>query len=197
MTKNSNQNAADVMEENELVRACVEKNPRAQKKLYDLYSGMVMAVCIRYSGDKELARDTFQECFIKVFEKIHQFTGQGPLGGWIRMIAVNTSLIHLKKNVVWGRMADVEEQYDLKEKHYGVLEEMAAGEIMEMIENMPVGYRTVFNLYAIEGYQHNEIGEMLGISENTSKTQFMKAKAHLVKRLNETKTTTWTERMKN
>jgi len=191
------QHPADAMEESDLVRACVEKNPRAQKKLYDQYSGMVMAICVRYAGDRDIALDAFQECFIKVFEKIHQFSGQGPLGGWIRSIAVNTSLIHIKKNVVWGRMADVDDQHDIKERHYGVLEEMAAGEIMKMVEAMPAGYRTVFNLYAIEGYQHNEIGEMLGISENTSKTQFMKAKAFLVKKLDETKTKSWTERMKN
>jgi RNA polymerase sigma factor (sigma-70 family) len=188
---------ADEMEEKELVRACIERNPKAQKRLYDQFSSVVMGICIRYAGNRDEAKDVFQECFIKIFQKMHQYSGEGSLGGWIRSIAVNTSLIHIRKNQQWAHMADIDNQYDLKERHYGVLEEMAAGEIAEMIEAMPTGYRTVFNLYAIEGYQHKEIGEMLGISENTSKTQFMKAKAYMVKQLESTKTSSWTERIKH
>lgn len=169
------------MTEEELVQRCIDRDPVAQRRLYTDYSGMMMSVCRRYAESLEEAEDMLQEGFIKVFEKIDQFKGTGSLGGWIRAVMVNTALVMLRKNKKWNYKEDLEDHEELNSQSYGVLEEMAADELMKMILEMPVGYRTVFNLFAIEGYSHKEIAEQLGVSESTSKTQFHKAKAYLQK----------------
>lgn len=120
-----------------------------------------------------------QEGFMKVFEKLGQFRGDGPLGGWVRRIMVNEALIYLRKNQRHRHTDAVDEENDDAPVEASVLADLGAEELIALIAGLPAGYRTVFNLYAVEGYSHKEIAEQLGISESTSKTQFHKAKQQL------------------
>ncbi|MDG1157849.1 MAG: RNA polymerase sigma factor [Flavobacteriales bacterium] len=172
------------MTDQELVQACLKGNGQAQKELFDRYAGRMMAVCVRYAMCYEDAQDILQEGFIKVFEKLKQYSGKGALGAWIRMIMVNTALIHLRKHKKLLLNDELSDGAEFEHQTYTVLENMAADEILELVQALPAGYRTVFNLYAIEGYAHKEIAEMLDITESTSKTQYFKAKAQLKRALN-------------
>ncbi len=167
------------MTDQEIAKGCVEGKPIAQKYLYDKFSNVMMGVCVRYAGSQYDAQDILQEGFIKVFEKIGQYSGKGALGGWIRTIMINTALVHIRKNKKHRHVEDVEGHGELSTEDFSVLETMSANELMELISKLPDGYRTVFNLFAVEGYGHKEIAEMLGVSESTSKTQFKKARAKL------------------
>jgi len=169
------------MTDQELVEACLKKNSSAQKELYDRFAGKMMGVCLRYSQGQDDAQDILQDGFIKVFEKLAQFSGKGALGGWIRMIMINTALIHIRKEKRHAYQEEITDTMELTERYYSVLDQMAADELIALIQKLPVGYKTVFNLYAIEGFSHREIAEQLGISESTSKTQYFKAKTHLKK----------------
>ena len=169
------------MTDQELVEACLKKNSSAQKELYDRFAGKMIGVCLRYSQGQDDAQDILQDGFIKVFEKLEQFSGKGALGGWIRMIMINTALIHIRKEKRHAYQEEITDTMELTERYYSVLDQMAADELIAIIQKLPVGYKTVFNLYAIEGFSHREIAEQLGISESTSKTQYFKAKTHLKK----------------
>ncbi|WP_306641288.1 RNA polymerase sigma factor [Sanyastnella coralliicola] len=172
------------MTERELVDACLANERSAQKELYDQFSGQMMAVCLRYAGNPNDAADMMQEGFIKVFEKLGQYKGDGALGAWIRRVMVNSALIHIRKEKRHAFQESIDEAYDLHITDFNVLSELAAKDILALIAQLPTGYRTVFNLYAIEGYSHKEIAEKLEISESTSKTQFHKAKIQLRNQLN-------------
>jgi RNA polymerase sigma-70 factor (ECF subfamily) len=149
----------------------------------------MMGLCLRYSTSRDEAQDILQEGFIKVFEKLGQFEGKGALGGWIRMIIINTALINIRKNQKWAHTEDVDDMVDLSNSDHSVLESMAADELMELVRKLPTGYRAVFNLFAIEGYGHKEIAKELGVSESTSKTQFKKARSYLHKLIMELENT--------
>lgn len=131
------------------------------------------------------AEDVLQESFIKVFEKLNQWKGDGPLGGWIRTIVVNTSLTRIKNNKKFKLDKNIDEAVAFTDNSEDQLEALQAEDLMKLIAQMPDGYKTVFNLFVVEGYGHKEIADMLGVSESTSKTQFLKAKNWLVKRINE------------
>jgi RNA polymerase sigma-70 factor (ECF subfamily) len=126
-----------------------------------------------------------QESFIKVFEKLKQWKGNGPLGGWIRTIVVNTALTRIKNNKKFRLDKNIDEAVALSDNGEDQLEALQAADLMKLIAQMPDGYKTVFNLFVVEGYGHKEIAEVMGISESTSKTQFLKGKNWLVKRINE------------
>jgi RNA polymerase sigma factor (sigma-70 family) len=164
------------MTDQELVESCLKGSRDAQYRLYKLYAGKMMSVCMRYANSRDEAEDIMQEGFIKVFEKLGQWSGTGALGGWIRTIMVNTALNQLRKDLKWKNSVNVDSVVNLDSEEMTVLGAMNAEELLGMIQKMPTGYKTVFNLFAIEGYSHKEIAEMLSISENTSKTQFFKAK---------------------
>jgi RNA polymerase sigma factor (sigma-70 family) len=186
------------MAEIELVNQCLEGSKLAQKKLYDTFSKQMLGVCYRYADDRDSAYDMFQDGFIKVFDKLHMYNGKGPLGAWIRRTIVNNMLDEIRKQ---KRMAlkesifqadykalndDWEDEFEFEEE----VDEISHERVLEMVQSLPAGYRTVFNLYAIENYSHKEIGEMLGVTESTSKTQYRKAKGHLKKMIEkESKTT--------
>ncbi|MFY8136857.1 MAG: RNA polymerase sigma factor [Flavobacteriales bacterium] len=173
------------MSDQELVSLCRNGNREAQKELFGRYAGKMMTVCRRYFSNKEEAEDILQEGFIKVFERLHQWQGTGALGGWIRTVMVNTALTHIRSQKKWKDTIDIEHADQIDAGSISGLEQLQAEEILAIIDQMPTGYRTVFNLFAVEGYGHKEIGEMLGISENTSKTQFLKSKEWLKKTLAE------------
>jgi len=131
------------------------------------------------------AEEVLQESFIKVFEKLNQWKGDGPLGGWIRTIVVNTALTRIKNNKKFRFDKNIDDAVSLSDNGEDQLEALQAEDLMKLISQMPDGYKAVFNLFVVEGYGHKEIADLMGISESTSKTQFLKAKNWLVKRINE------------
>lgn len=168
--------------ENALIEACIKGKGRAQKALYDKYSDLMYGVCIRYVKDPEVAEDVLITSFTKIFEKIGMFKFEGSFEGWIRRIMVNESLTYLRKNKnmhlsVDIEMADREPDYNTIDGH------LESEDLLKLVQTLPDGYRTVLNLYAIEGYNHKEIGEKLEISENTSKSQLSRARVMLKNRL--------------
>lgn len=171
------------MTDQELAKGCLDGRREVQKALFDLYARKMMSVCLRYCSSRDEAEDVLQEGFVKVFEKMHQWQGSGALGGWIRTIMVNTALTHIRSQKKWQQHMDIDKAYTLEDNDADAVEQINADELIELISQMPTGYRTVFNLFAIEGYGHKEIADQLGISENTSKTQFLKAKGWLKKAL--------------
>lgn len=173
------------MTEAQLIEGCKKGDRKSQKKLYDTYAAKMMAVCFRYTGDKEAARDMLQDGFIKVFLNIESYAGIGSFEGWIRRIFINCCLEILRKNDPLRESEDLETTYHLHDVQASVLEEISAKEILGLVSELPAGFRTVFNLFAIEGYSHKEIGEMLEITESTSRSQFTRAKQVLQKRVAE------------
>ena len=138
-----------------------------------------MGVCLRYTGNYDEAKDVLQDGFIKLFEKLGTFNGTGSFEGWMRRIFVNTALDAYRKNKQERQLLDIDDVvYFLSVKEL-VTDKMAAEDLMKILQKIPVGYRTVFNMFAIEGYSHKEIGELLGITESTSKSQYSRARDFL------------------
>jgi RNA polymerase sigma-70 factor (ECF subfamily) len=175
------------MTDEELVKGCIENKPIAQKTLYDRFSRKMYGVCLRYCDDQDEAQDILQNGFIKVFENMQSFKGSGSLEGWIRRIMVNTALNHYRQTKMGKQKVDLDSvEYSLESSAPSVSETINAKELLALIQTIPAGFRTVFNLFAIEGYSHKEIAEMLNISEGTSKSQFARARAYLQKMLEKT-----------
>jgi RNA polymerase sigma factor (sigma-70 family) len=171
------------MSDEELVEGCVLKDAKAQRYLFDTYSRRLMGVCSRYCDSREEAEDVLQEGLIKIFERIGSFRGNGSLEGWMRKIVVNTALDHFRKQKAFRNSFDISEMEHVAGVTDHVLESMDARDMLKVIKELPTGFRTVFNLYAIEGYHHKEIADMLGITESTSKSQYSRARSHLMKML--------------
>jgi RNA polymerase sigma factor (sigma-70 family) len=171
------------MTDEQLVQGCLKGDAIAQKALYQQFARKMMSICMRYAKDREQAQDMLQDGFVKVFQKMDHYRGEGPLGGWIARTVVNTALDHIRRNKPYDHSVDLTEAEYLHQEDPKVLANMTTDELMALIHELPTGYRTVFNLFAIEGYPHKDIADMLGISENTSKSQFMKARAYLRKLL--------------
>jgi RNA polymerase sigma-70 factor (ECF subfamily) len=167
--------------EAELIKGCQKGKRLYQQELYRKYYRKMLGVCMRYTNQPEDAEDVLQEAFIKVFKHIKGFRGKGSFEGWIRRIMVHTSIEHYRKRSRYF-MVEMEQAREV-ELNADQLSEMSKEEILEVIQSLSVGYRTVFNLYAIEGYSHKEIAEMLGISIGTSKSQYSRAKALLKEKL--------------
>ncbi len=167
--------------EEKLIKQCRKGDSKAQRELFNCFSSQMLSVGLRYLRSQEDAEEVLSNTFIKVFNKIDQFKGDGPLGGWVRRIMVNESLNFLKHKR--NLFLEVEEENHSAFSHQKLQEDINAEHLLLMIAELPLGYRTVFNLYAIEGYNHKEIGDMLGISENTSKSQLSKARKNLQKKL--------------
>jgi len=168
--------------EEDLVKGCKSDQAYAQRLVYERYSGKMYALCQRYVPDRSEAEEVMIGGFTKTFDKIGQFNGDGSFEGWIRRIMVNESLIYLRKNKSMYLEVDICEAD--REPDFNSLETgLEVEDLMKMIQDLPIGYRTVFNLYAIEGYSHKEIGEQLGININTSKSQLSRARKILQKML--------------
>ncbi len=175
----------------DLIHGSLKGDRQIQEMLYHRFSPKMYAVCLRYSGNADDAQDLLQEGFIKVFNNLNKFRGEGSFEGWIRRIFVNTSIEHFRRKVNMYSVTDTQEQ-TIEDKEFNVLDNLAERDIMAMIHELSPGYRAVFNLHVIEGYSHKEIAEMLGINEGTSKSQLARAKNVLKKmvenRLNITRT---------
>lgn len=170
-----------MMSDEELVLRCIRKEGPAQEYLFKCFSGRMLGLCSRYTDSIEEAEDIMQEGFVKIFQKIESFRNQGSLEGWMKRIMINTALDNFRKNKNFRYSIDIDTIEYTSETNIHVLEAIGAKDLMKLIKAMPKGFRTVFNLYAIEGYAHKEIGEMLGISESTSKSQYSRARVHLQK----------------
>jgi RNA polymerase sigma factor (sigma-70 family) len=170
------------LSDEQLVKKCLEKDPLAQKQLFDSFSRKMMGVCLRYTKDAEEAQDVLQIGFVKVFEKLHLFNNEGSLEGWIRKVLVNSALDQIRKNKKFDDNVDLSKvDFQMASENENVLEHLSANDLLKIIQEMPTGFRTVFNLYAIEGYTHQEIADQLNISINTSKSQYSRARVYLQK----------------
>jgi RNA polymerase sigma-70 factor (ECF subfamily) len=169
------------MDEKQLIKGCIDGDRIAQKALYDKYSRRMMAVCLRYVKDTEDARDLLQEGFIKIFVNIRKFSGEGSFDGWVRRIFVNCALERLRQYDVLKNTDDITDIEFADTPDESTVSNLTADEIRIYISALPDGFRTVFNLFAVEGYSHKEIGEMLHISESTSRSQYMRARKMLQK----------------
>jgi RNA polymerase sigma-70 factor (ECF subfamily) len=142
-------------------------------------------VCIRYVGDRETAEDVLQDGFVTLFTHLNDYKGDGSFEGWARKIFVNTALMSLRKKDALKMSDDLDAARGLKAETVSQMQNLGYKELMSLITELPPGFRTVFNLYAIEGFSHKEIGEMLGISESTSRTQLSRARIWLQNRIKE------------
>lgn len=169
--------------ESDLIKGCIEGNRQMQEELYNRFSGKMYAVCLRYANNADDAQDLLQEGFIKVFRNLHRFRAEGSFEGWIRRVFVNSSIEHFrKKSVELSKVSDKEEN-TIEDQDISALDQLAERDIVKLIQDLSPGYRTVFNLYVVEGYSHKEIGELLGISEGTSKSQLARARSILQKKV--------------
>ena len=167
------------MTEQTIIAGCLHNDAIAQRELYNRYSPKMLSVCYRFAQNREDAEDMLQEGFIKVFTQIHTFQNKGVFEGWIRSIIVHTCINFLKKYKKFNDNIDLAYATGLQVKEETMPSVMQGKQVIECIRLLPVGYRTVLNLYALEGYSHREIGEMLDIEESTSRSQYTRAKAML------------------
>lgn len=173
-----------MLEHKELIEACVKGDRLAQRNLYDIFSRKMYVVCLRYTKSQQEAEDVLQDSFIKVFNNLKGYRGESRLDYWIKRIVINTALNSQRKKLYMYPMVDIE---DVKNEfdHGKALSNFRLQELLNMIRELPTGCRTVFNLFAIEGYSHKEIAEMLEVSEGTSKSQFARARKLLQEKIAE------------
>lgn len=162
-------------QEDKWVKACQKGDGAAQRQVYEKYARKMLGVCLRYVRDEFEAEEILISGFMKVFDKISQFKGEGSFEGWVRKIMVNEALGYLRRTKSIYLETDLEKA-DYEPDYQSLGNQLEEEDLLRMIQQLPSGYQTVFNLYAIEGYSHKEIGEMLGISENTSKSQLSRAR---------------------
>ncbi len=168
------------MLEQELIKQCLQGKSAAQQLFYKRFASTVYGICLRYAKNAMEAEDTMQESFVKIFKYLKDYQGAGSLEGWVRRIAVNTAITQYRKALKGKYDAQVEEQWQLCDQSFDQMSaEYTMEEMLGCIQALPDGYRTVFNLYVVEGYKHKEIADMLGIDANTSKSQLSRAKVHL------------------
>ena len=169
----------------QLIEACRKGDRAAQRALYDRLAPRMFPVCIRYIGDRSLAEDTLQDGFVTLFTRLDSYKGEGSFEGWARRIFVTTALMSLRKKDALKVSDELEVAGGIPTELATQVENLGYKELMELITGLPAGFRTVFNMYAIEGYSHKEIGETLGISEVTSRSQFSRARALLQSKIRE------------
>lgn len=171
------------LNDSELVKECLKGKYDSQKLLYEQYAPRMLGVCYRYASSREEAEDFMQEAFITVFRKLHQWKGEGELGAWIRKIAVNTSLNNIKARHRFLESSNTIPIDQIPDNR--VMQDQGNDSmLMELVHQLPAGCKTVFNLYAIEGYSHEEIGKLLNIQAGTSRSQYLKARRLLMQKLN-------------
>ncbi len=168
------------MDQIRLVKECLKGRPQAQRELYELYADVMLGVCYRYTRSMRDAEDVLQEGFVKVFHHLAQYKQEGELGAWIRRIMVNTALNYLKRHRKYQEEMFFTEEYLHPVVEDDPAERIQGKELADLIRQLPQGYQVIFNLHAVEGYTHVEIGEMLGISDGTSRSQYARARNLLI-----------------
>ncbi|HVF97536.1 MAG TPA: sigma-70 family RNA polymerase sigma factor [Flavisolibacter sp.] len=182
------------MDDHRLVKECIKGKAAAQRMLYDRFASPMLAVCYRYTKSVADAEDVLQEGFVKAFKNLQQYKAEGELGAWIRRIMVTTAINYLKKNSRYNQELVFGDEHLHAVSLYQPQVSLDAKELADLIRQLPSGYQTIFNLYAVEGYNHLEIGKMLGIQEGTSRSQYARARALLIQWIeknNEQKTTAY------
>ncbi|MGI4022802.1 MAG: RNA polymerase sigma factor [Janthinobacterium lividum] len=162
-----------------IISGCQAGNPKAQQALYKLYAAKMLGVCVRYAVDKMEAEDMLQNGFIKVFNKLNDYRGEGSFEGWVRRIMVHSSIEYYRKHHKMMQLVDMDTPGAEQTVNATAASSLEAKDLLAIIQTLSPGYRMVFNLYAIEGYSHKEIGEMLNISEGASKSQLSRARTIL------------------
>ncbi|TDH28007.1 sigma-70 family RNA polymerase sigma factor [Segetibacter sp. 3557_3] len=164
--------------QNRLIEDCIAGKRKSQKEMYDLFSSKMFAICLRYAKNQMDAEDILQEAFVKLFNNLDKFRGEGSFDGWVRRIFVNTAIEHIRKRSLNTVVSEGLEN-SIADKYTTPLDNMFQKDLVKKANALSDGYRTVFTLYAIEGYSHKEIAGCLGITESTSKSQYSRAKALL------------------
>lgn len=167
--------------DSDLIAGCLEGNRRMQKQLYDQFSPKMYAVCLRYMGNADDAQDILQEGFVKIFKNLDRFRGEGSFEGWVRRIFVNTAIEQIRKKKLNLTISEKDEL--IESKNTSAVESINEKDLLKIVRELSPGYRSVFNLYIVEGYSHKEIGELLGISEGTSKSQLARARMILQEKI--------------
>lgn len=167
----------------EIIEGCIKREPTAQRKLYEIYAPRMLTLATRYSGDRERAKDVLHDGFITLFNKIESYGGFGSFEGWMRRIFVNTALMSLRKADLLRNSEQIDYASGEMSDAPDAVESISSKELMELIASMPDGFRLVFNMYAIEGYSHQEIAKELNISEGSSRSQLSRARAWLQERI--------------
>lgn len=170
------------MEELQLIEGCKRQDRKSQQLVYEKYARVMYGICLRYSSDREAAQDLLQDGFIKVFMNINSFENKGSFEGWMKRIFINLALENIRKDKTKKLQSDDIENIsdiDIADETEGDIDKITEDELLAMVQELPQGYRSVFNLYAIEDYSHKEISEMLGIAEGTSRSQYIRARALL------------------
>lgn len=169
--------------EEDLINRCLSNEARAQEDFYKRFAAKMYGVCMRFAKNQMEADDILQEGFIKVFTNLKSFRNEGSLEGWVRKTIVNTAINLYKKNLKHQKDTDIEQAEVVQNFEQSSLDKISVQELMDIIRDLPTGYRVVFNLNVIEGYSHKEISQLLEISENTSKSQLSRARQALQKKL--------------
>jgi RNA polymerase sigma-70 factor (ECF subfamily) len=167
------------MTEQSLIQACVQNNAAAQREFYNQFSGLLFSICYRYAGNKQDAEDMLQESFVKVFTRIKTFENKGNFDGWIKRIVAHTCINYLKKNKKFTDNISLENAQNIGTKEESIASKLLGKQVIECLTMMPVGFRTVINLYAIEGFTHKEIASILEVEESTSRSQYIRGKSLL------------------
>ena len=169
----------------QLIRSCIDGDRQSQKALYDRLAPRMFPICIRYIGDRDQAADILQDGFITLFSKLKDYKGEGSFEGWARRVFVTTALMALRKKDALKMSEELDTVKGMKAETVSQTQNIGYKELMKLVMSLPPGFRTVFNMYSIEGYSHKEIAEMLGISETTSRTQLSRARIWLQKKIKE------------
>jgi len=165
-----------------LLQMAIQEDERAFRAIYDMLSGKMYSLCIRYTGNTHDADDVFQEGLIRLYRNLDKYQGTGSFEGWARRIFVNSCLDYLKskQKLLYAELSD---NNDVPTSELSGLDKLTQDDLLKIIQKLPSGYRLIVNLYLVEGYNHKEIGEMLGISEGTSKSQLSRARVILQKNI--------------
>lgn len=164
------------MSELALINECINNSAVAQRELYNRFSGLLFSICYRYAKSKQDAEDMLQEGFLKIFTKIETFENKGNFEGWMKKVMVHTCINYLKKSKKINEILSIDSIYNLELREESIASKLLGKQVMECLRSLPIGYRTVINLYAIEGYNHKEIGDILEIGESTSRSQYIRGK---------------------
>ncbi len=164
----------------QVFEGCLAGKRQSQAILYNYFSPKMFGICLRYASDYHSAEDILQEGFIKVFNNLYRFRGEGSFEGWLKRIFINTAIEYYRKSLNLKKTVELDKAPDPAYASTAI-SQLATADLLKLVQKLPPGYRTVFNLYAIEGFAHREIGEMLGISEGTSKSQLARARETLKK----------------
>ena len=176
---NRENRSKEAASEPEILQACRRGDRKAQKQLYDRLAPKMMAVCLRYMGTRDDAEDILQEGFITLFSRLDSYSGEGSFEGWARKIFVNTALMNLRKKDALKMSEDLESAWNVSSDGVSQIQSAGYHELLKLIAGLPTGYRTVFNLFVVEGYSHKEIAQALGITEATSRSQLQRARVML------------------